>query len=128
MSNALPSLPLEKFKEEVFTRIIEIYARTAEVRNPCGTSADPLTTIEFIWVDLANHLWCEFHFGSSLSGHSKLFLRPVQEKDCLYVSFDFEPNTSDDSQPQAVKMRENFHREVQEYLDTLKINEGGSNA
>lgn len=121
MRHTLPSIPLEKFTEEVFVSILKIYGDVAEIRNPCETSADPRGTIEFIWVDLSNHLWCEFRFGSSLTHHSKLFLRPVMGKDCLHVGFDFDPNTSDDSQARAVTMRENFHHEVQKYLDTLKI-------
>ena len=130
MRHTLPSIPLEKFTEEVFVSILKIYGDVAEIRNPCETSIDPRESIESIWVDLSNHLYCEFHFGSSITMHSKLFLYPVMKKDCMHVGFDFDPNTADDSHPwpHAVTMRENFHREVQKYLDTLEITEGDSHA
>lgn len=119
MRHALPSVPFEYFSEDVFSKIMEIYANIAEITNPCETILDPRDGIESIWIDLSNHLWCEFRFGSSISKNSKLFIHPVMKKDCLHVGFDFDPNTSDDSWTCAVAMRENFHREVQKYLDTL---------
>lgn len=120
MHHTLPSVPLSDFTEEVFTKVLEIYARVAGIIDPCKTGLDPRDGIEGIWVDLANHNFWDIRFGSLLSSHSKLFLHPVKKKDCLHVGFDFDPNTSDDSHPRAVTMRENFHREVQKYIDTIK--------
>lgn len=120
MRYMLPSLPLSDFTEDVFAKILETYARVAGIMDPCKTGLDPRNDIEGIRVDLSNHLFWDFRFGSSLTTHSKLFIHPISKSGCLHVGFDFDPNTADDSHPRAVTMRGNFHREVQEYIETLK--------
>lgn len=120
MRQTLPSMLLKDFDEHVFTKVVGIYAHVAGIKDPCKTSSDPRYGMQSILNDLNNHQYCDFRFGSSFTHHSKLFLDPVPKPDGMHVSFDFDPNTADDSQPRAVTIRENFHRAVQEYIETLK--------
>lgn len=121
MRHTLPSILLKDFDENVFAKVVEIYAHVSEIKDPCKTSSDPRYGMQGILDDLHKYHYCEFRFGSSLTIHSKLFLHPVSKQDGVHVGFDFDPNTANDSQSRAVTMRENFHREVQEYIETLKL-------
>lgn len=121
MLNSLPALLLKNFTEDAFTEIIRIYALVAGINYPCEMLNFPRYEIEGVLKELSDgHSYCEWRLGSSLTRHSKLFIHSRRKIDEIYVVFDFDPNTADDSLPRAMKMREEFHKKVQEYLATIK--------
>ena len=122
MRKKLPGIPFEDFNEEVFAEIVTIYAHIAEIKNPLGRVICPKHEIEGIRKELSeDHTYAEWRLGSSLTHHSKLFVLPmIKQGGILYVEFDFDPNTGDDSRQSVVTMRDNFFKEVSEYLKTLE--------
>ena len=119
MLHLLPSILYGDFTKEVFVEVLKIYASVSGIKNPCVTSVDPSGEMHHILCALVDRNVCEFRLGSSLTRHSKLYLRIVIKKDGRHTAFDFYPNTSDDSLLEVVTMREKFNQKVQEYLDTL---------
>lgn len=123
MCRILPSILFKKFDEGVLAGIVGIYADVAGIKDPCTTSFDPRYEMGNILQELGDiHACYEFRFGSSLTIHSRLFLHPIAKNDGLHVAFDFDPNTTDDAQPCAVAMREDFLKKIWKYLATLITN------
>lgn len=117
----IPMMPFKFFSKEVFQQVIEIYASSAKIKDPCGKRIDPdreyLDVVKEIHDD---HSYCEWRLGSFLTHHSKLFLHAITHKpDGLYIGFDLDPNTADDDEPQCHLMRETFHGEVRKYIESI---------
>lgn len=116
MINGLISIPLDNFNLEIYRKVLSIYEETTGVR---ALPTPEETDIQSIVKDLDELFYCEFRFGSSISHHSKLFIHLIRKKDILRISFDFDPNTSDDSRSQAVAMRSDFQEKISSYLTSL---------
>lgn len=117
MREAYALVPFWEFDEVLLTAILKIYGRVARITDPCKNKIDPKHEIEGLRSELSvGHGFAEYRLGSALTMHSKIFLRSVRKPGGTYIWFDLDPNTSNDSQARAVKMREKFHLEVGKYI------------
>lgn len=116
MIKGLTSIPLDDFNLEIYRRVLNIYQETTKVKMLLVPDEHD---IQSIVKDLDELFYCEFRFGSAISHHSKLFIHLIRKNDILRISFDFDPNTSDDSRPQAVAMRSDFQEKISSYLKSL---------
>lgn len=121
LMRSLPSMPLAKFTGAVFNEVIKLYARAAQIEFP-KHGIDPCREVRGVSEELVDGVsFCEWRLGSHLTPHSKLFLHAFRKEGVVWVAFDIDPNTADDSTPQAVAMRECFHRITREYFDAIGI-------
>lgn len=118
----LPSIPLETLTVEIFSKIIEIYAQVTgkKLEFILNYKIFPDHETQNVRKELQDGIsYCEWRLGSSLTKHSKLFAHGTKKNGAVYVAFDFDPNTANDSQRSAVVMREKFHQEIREYFNAL---------
>lgn len=120
MLNRLPAVPLVNFNVSVFLEILRIYGKVTGTQNPGVNKIDVCRETKSVTEELqSGYGYIEHRFGSSLTMHSKIFLHSIKREGVVHIGFDFDPNTSDDSRPRATAMRENFHKKVRKYLNTL---------
>lgn len=119
MHHLFPTIPIDKFNEEIFEATLKIYNKVAKTEHsPVQNNRENVVLI----VDLLKNMsHVEFVLGSSLHNRSKLFLWPIYKQNGLCVGFDIEPNTSNDFEPHPQFMMIEFRDKMSEYIETLGI-------
>ena len=109
---------------EIFRKIVEIYDKA--VGGHGIMYVNPWNLQDYVLVQLRRYHAVEFRFGSKLTYHSKLWVRPDsflgQEEIIIY--FDFGPNADLRTKKEKIlaeKLAADFKKAIDEFLEKEKL-------
>ncbi len=117
-------IKLSALSYEIFRQIVEIYDKT--VGGHGTPHVNPWNFEDYVLAQLRRYHAVDFRFGSKLTYHSKLWIRPdsFPGQEEIIIHFDFDPNADLRTKKEkrlAEELAADFKKAIDEFLEKEKL-------